>query len=405
MDSLTQIVLGAAVAEAALGKKIGNRAMLWGAIGGTIPDLDVLTGFWMNDLQRIEAHRGISHSLLFGLLFPLLMAWLVKRLYDGNFYRRPGYKLLVTILNVIFVSSILFAINFIWYKAADHVQIIVLSISVILLFVFVRWIWLKYYKDELRPVQASFKQWYWLFFLSIITHPILDCFTTYGTQLYLPFSRQRIAWNNISVLDPFYTVPFIICLIVALILAQGSRSRRIWNTIGLVISCSYMALTFVHKYKVDTEMVAQLTAQHIDYVSTFSSPTIVNNRLWHCIALTAGDTCYQAFYSLKDTRPNWLFTPVVRHKDLWDPNNLTKEHQVLRWFSQGYDAMVQEGDSIKWQDLRFASIDAKDLEKPFWVFSFDIIKKEGRTEVKESAPSFEGFGESWKRFMTRQAGL
>ncbi|MEL6140713.1 MAG: metal-dependent hydrolase, partial [Bacteroidota bacterium] len=41
MDSLTQIVLGAAVGEATLGRKVGNRAMLWGAIGGTIPDLDV----------------------------------------------------------------------------------------------------------------------------------------------------------------------------------------------------------------------------------------------------------------------------------------------------------------------------------------------------------------------------
>jgi len=42
MDSITQIVLGAAVGDAVLGKKIGNRAMVWGAIAGTIPDLDVL---------------------------------------------------------------------------------------------------------------------------------------------------------------------------------------------------------------------------------------------------------------------------------------------------------------------------------------------------------------------------
>ena len=43
MDSLTQIVLGAACGELAAGKKIGNRALLWGAIGGTIPDLAVLS--------------------------------------------------------------------------------------------------------------------------------------------------------------------------------------------------------------------------------------------------------------------------------------------------------------------------------------------------------------------------
>ena len=44
MDSITQIVLGAACGEIALGNKIGNKAILFGAIGGTIPDLDVLIG-------------------------------------------------------------------------------------------------------------------------------------------------------------------------------------------------------------------------------------------------------------------------------------------------------------------------------------------------------------------------
>jgi len=46
MDSLTQIVLGAAVAEAVGGKKLGNKAPLWGAIAGTIPDLDVFLRFF-----------------------------------------------------------------------------------------------------------------------------------------------------------------------------------------------------------------------------------------------------------------------------------------------------------------------------------------------------------------------
>jgi len=42
VDSLTQIILGAAVGEAVLGKKVGNKALLWGGIAGTLPDLDVL---------------------------------------------------------------------------------------------------------------------------------------------------------------------------------------------------------------------------------------------------------------------------------------------------------------------------------------------------------------------------
>ena len=50
MDSLSQIVLGAAVGEAALGKKVGNRAILWGAIAGTLPDMDVLLRFFVDEI-------------------------------------------------------------------------------------------------------------------------------------------------------------------------------------------------------------------------------------------------------------------------------------------------------------------------------------------------------------------
>jgi len=68
MDSLTQIVLGAAMGEAVLGKKIGNRAILWGAVAGTIPDLDVFVRFFTDPITATEMHRGFSHSLLFCII-------------------------------------------------------------------------------------------------------------------------------------------------------------------------------------------------------------------------------------------------------------------------------------------------------------------------------------------------
>lgn len=81
MDSLTQIVLGAAVGEAILGKKIGNKAILWGAIAGTIPDLDVLSKFFVDDVTANEWHRGFSHSILFCILASPLLGWLVHKIY------------------------------------------------------------------------------------------------------------------------------------------------------------------------------------------------------------------------------------------------------------------------------------------------------------------------------------
>ena len=73
MDSLTQIVLGAACGEATLGKKIGNKALLFGAIGGTIPDLDVFVGDWLydNEIQVMAFHRGFMHSIFFAIFASL----------------------------------------------------------------------------------------------------------------------------------------------------------------------------------------------------------------------------------------------------------------------------------------------------------------------------------------------
>lgn len=79
MDSLTQIILGAAVGEAVLGKKIGNKAMLYGAIAGTIPDLDVLTSFFTDTVSALEIHRGFTHSIFFSVLFAPVFAYIVTR--------------------------------------------------------------------------------------------------------------------------------------------------------------------------------------------------------------------------------------------------------------------------------------------------------------------------------------
>lgn len=84
MDSLTQIVLGAGVGEALLGKKAGNKTILWGAILGTVPDLDVIPSLFMDTVDKIEFHRGFSHSLLFFFLSAPLFGWLIHKIYKGK---------------------------------------------------------------------------------------------------------------------------------------------------------------------------------------------------------------------------------------------------------------------------------------------------------------------------------
>jgi len=158
VDSLTQIVLGAAVGEAVLGNKIGNKAMLLGALAGTIPDLDVLAKLISTDpIFELKTHRAYSHSVFTHVLLSFPLAWLSVR----------------------------------WSKS-----------------------------------DATKTHWYWFWFLGLFTHAMLDCCTTYGTRLFLPFSDYQVAFNNISVIDPIYTIPWLLLLIVALFFKRNTSKTK-----------------------------------------------------------------------------------------------------------------------------------------------------------------------------------
>ena len=81
MDSLTHIVLGACVGEAALSKKLGKKALVVGAIAQSFPDIDGVASLWLSPTESLLFHRGITHSFLFGLLAAVGFALLTQRIF------------------------------------------------------------------------------------------------------------------------------------------------------------------------------------------------------------------------------------------------------------------------------------------------------------------------------------
>lgn len=84
MDSVTHIVLGACVGEVLMDKKAGKKAMLWGALAQSVPDIDFLNGAWMPLTKELMAHRGITHSFLFAFLSSLFLALVASRLHKKD---------------------------------------------------------------------------------------------------------------------------------------------------------------------------------------------------------------------------------------------------------------------------------------------------------------------------------
>ena len=370
MDSLTQIVLGAAVGEAVLGRKIGNRAMVWGAIGGTIPDLDVMANLFMGELDALSAHRGFTHSIFFSVFAPLAFAWLVTYIYRSGTYRSSGYKLFISTINIV----ILFLITVGIYRATDGSPVSLFAAAVA---GFLAYRLFKFYAlRSLRTVDASFRDWYLLFTLAFLTHILLDCFTTYGTQVYLPFSNARVAWNTISVADPAYTLPFLLCLAIAAFLPQASRSRAIFNWLGIGLSSAYLLFTVINRANIDRVFETALHNRGLETTRHRVNPTILQNILWNCIA--ESDTAFHiGLYSMYDTDPN-LHMVNALPKDREAIKTLTGSHEyeVLTWFSDGYLYVVPTDSTFELFDLRFGVLTDTITSNSDFIFRFELTPEE-----------------------------
>ncbi|OHX67932.1 metal-dependent hydrolase [Flammeovirga pacifica] len=291
MDSLTQIVLGAAVGEAVLGKKIGNKAPLYGAIAGTIPDLDVLANSFLDAVQQLQFHRSITHSLIIQAL--------VSPIFGYLFYKLNGKN-----------------------------------------------------KD-------TFKEWTLLVFLGFTTHSLLDTCTTWGTQLFWPFSHYGFATYSVFVVDPHYTLPFMIFLIWAMILPKSSHKRVIVNYIGIIISTSYLLCGFILQQHAKSKFVDSLKEQNIpfDEQRMIVKTTPLNIFLWSA-SIDTNDQYYTGFYSIFDKDSKINFQSLPKHHQILNEIEQTEKLKDLLWITKGYYT-VEKVDDVTYNinDLRFGSFD------------------------------------------------
>lgn len=325
MDSLTQIVLGAGVAEAVAGKKMGNKAVLWGAVAGTIPDLDVFLRFFYHPIDAALVHRGFSHSLLFALLMGPLLGFVFFKLY------KQKYEL---------------------------------------------------------------KTWIWLFFLGIVTHPILDMFTNYGTQFLWPFNF-RITFNSVFVIDPLYTIPFMVCIIVAMTMNRENPKRKKWNLFGIYYSTSYLLYGVIVKLIILSNATAYFQKDNRNVKNPMVTPMPMTSFYW--MILTEDDSNYYVGYKslFYEFNPADIDTVKKDKQALynlkWKGKNYAKQ---LDFISNGYYTTELKNDTLRFYDMRFGLtsklsnqqvnipvksftmvIDNNTVQKTFETFSKDLFKK------------------------------
>ncbi|MBX3741815.1 MAG: metal-dependent hydrolase [Akkermansiaceae bacterium] len=342
MDSITQAALGAAVGEAMLGKKLGNRALLWGLFFGTLPDLDVLVSFFLDTTNNLIWHRGPSHSLLVMVIASAALGhWLAK----------------------------------LWKKQK-------ISRGQAGLFVFAVW----------------------------STHVLLDCFTVYGTSVLWPFTEKRIAFNNLFIIDPFYTVPLLVTLVWLAFLRTkkqlAKRRRLCWWGLGL--SSGYVAVSLLAKWAASAGFDADLRKRGVTFTRRMEAPTTFNILFWRSV-VDRGDELwvgYRSIFEFHDTPVRWTVYP--KGTDAYFPYSAMREAKTVAWFSDGWWICRPHKQGIWLGDLRFgetrtwnARKDSVDSRVSFsWVFH---PKAEGE-KLRQLMPESRNPGETMKRLAKRVAG-
>jgi inner membrane protein len=307
MDSVTQIALGAAIGGATLGRTVGRRAILWGALCGTLPDLDVFLPFG-DPVKDFTYHRGFSHSLFVLTLVAPLITWLILKLHPGTAEHRRGWLLMV------------------W--------------------------------------------------LALVTHPLLDSFTVYGTQLFWPLTEYPVSGSTLFIIDPAYTLPLLAAVIATLVIGAAPRAR-ILCLAGIALSTGYLAWSLGAKLHVEQVARESLQAQGIAHARVLSTPGPFNTLLWRLVVMDDRGY-YEGWYSLLDE------TRVVDFRHYPSDTGLLRgieddwAVQRLQWFTHGFYSVSRLADAVVISDLRMGW-------EPEYVFRFAVADI-GNPHAKPIAP-------------------
>ena len=351
VDSLTQAVLGAAVGEAVAGPRLGRRAALWGAVAGTLPDLDVLAYPFLDTAGELHVHRGLTHGLAFSFVAGPALGWAVWRVERWRAGRDPD-----------------------------------------------------------RPARSAgtWRAWTAVWFWALLTHPLLDTFTVYGTQLLAPFSDRPFAVGSVFIVDLLYTVP-----LAGFLLAALHTRRRTWAGWGLAVSTAYLGWGLVAQQTAHRATLRALEADGVRPTRVLTAAAPLTTVLWRSVAeveTDSGTVYLTGLRSLFDDGPAMTFRATEARENLLAPYAGSRQAETLRWFSRGWLRVRPDttgAGGVVASDLRFGRADG-DLgpgEAPY-LFTWRLAREPGGGVALEQA-EFEAdlggglLGDLWGRALGR----
>ncbi|MCA1175409.1 MULTISPECIES: metal-dependent hydrolase [unclassified Pantoea] len=249
--------------------------------------------------------------------------------------------------------------------------------------------WLVAVVSRSRP---HWRGWCLAIWLALITHPLLDLTTVYGTQLGLPFTNFPYAIGSMYIIDPLYTLPLLIALLVALWRRDGVGLR--WNQAGLLISTLYLGWSMVVQGIATQHINRDLTQQSIQPQQVLVTPTAFNTLVWRTVIMTP-DRYGEAYWSMLSPDRALEIHWHPRNPQLFDAFKGDWYAERVAWFSHGFYAMRLQGEDTLISDLRMG-------EAPNYTFTFNLGSAHSPEPALEREPSVRpSLAQAWHKLRER----
>ena len=191
-------------------------------------------------------------------------------------------------------------------------------------------------------------------FLGYATHGLLDACTSYGTQLFWPFSDQRVTWNNISIVDPIFTVPIVILLAIAI-----TKRKRIFSFIAIGWIIFYLSLGFIQYERTLSAAMDLANSRGHNAERMTLKPSFGNLILWKSIYqheetyyVDAIRTVHSSTWCLGESIE--MFDYQYHLPSLDRDSQQAKDIERFRWFSQDYLGYDDKNSLVT--DIRYSMI-------------------------------------------------
>ncbi|MFW1064927.1 metal-dependent hydrolase [Vibrio parahaemolyticus] len=155
----------------------------------------------------------------------------------------------------------------------------------------ISWMYCKWRRDK----YWTFKRVLYLVSAILITHPLLDSMTTYGTQLLWPISGY-FEVRNIFIIDPIYTITLLVSILSFLFLRK--KSKNIFK-ITILVSSLYLLWGYVAQQIIYQRVVNNLSLQNIPDENVLITPTPFNTILWR-VVVKEHDKYWEGLASILD---------------------------------------------------------------------------------------------------------